>query len=171
MHRAARYLRPADDDLDERDLMWAASVLEPAERPLFSALADADRAHSVRVARLVEARVVGTGDEPDPWMVRAALLHDVGKAQAPLGRTGRAVATVAAWLGGGRLLRRFRDHPGTVGRVARYCGYPDLGAELLRGAGSDPRVVAWAAEHHRSESTWSVPVDDGRVLAACDDAG
>ena len=36
-------------------------------------------------------------------------------------------------------------------------------------AGSDERVVAWAAEHHEPEERWTVPVDAGRLLVAADD--
>jgi hypothetical protein len=30
-------------------------------------------------------------------------------------------------------------------------------------------VVAWAAQHHRPEEDWTVPVDAGRLLADADD--
>jgi hypothetical protein len=36
-------------------------------------------------------------------------------------------------------------------------------------AGSDERVVAWAAEHHLPESDWTVPLAEGRILALADD--
>ena len=54
--------------------------------------------------------------------------------------------------------------------VGRYVRYPALGAALLEAAGSDARVVAWAREHHEPETVWTVPVAEGRVLRAADDA-
>ena len=39
----------------------------------------------------------------------------------------------------------------------------------LAAAGSDRRTVAWATEHHRPESAWSVPTAVGRVLKDADD--
>ena len=58
---------------------------------------------------------------------------------------------------------------GMTRRVGLYLQYPELGSELLAVAGSDPRVVAWAAQHHEPESSWTVPIDLGRLLAAADD--
>ncbi len=171
VHRALRFMRAGDTAVDQVELMWAVSQLRPEERPLFSAMSPVDQAHSVRVARLVDA---GRGDldapPDDPWILRAALLHDVGKACVPLGRIGRALGTLSAWAGVGPLLRSRAVPPSRLGRVAEYTRYPELGATLLRGAGSDPRVVAWAEEHHRPPSAWSVPADAGRLLAAADDA-
>lgn len=170
-HRALRFMRAGDATVDQVELMWAVSQLRPEERPLFSAMSPADQAHSVRVARLVDAGRSDL-DEPsdDPWILRAALLHDVGKSCVPLGRAGRALGTVCAWVGVGPLLRSRAVPLSRLGRVAEYTRYPELGAALLRGAGSDRRVVAWAEEHHRPPSAWSVPADAGRLLASADDA-
>jgi hypothetical protein len=171
VHRAVRFLRSGDETLDQGELMWAVSQLRPEERPLFSAMSPSDQAHSVRVARLVDVgRSELGGSSDDPWILRAALLHDVGKSCVPLGRTGRALGTVTAWAGAGSVLRGLVSPASRLGRVAEYTRYPELGASLLRGAGSDPRVVAWAEEHHRSPAAWTVPADAARLLASADDA-
>jgi hypothetical protein len=54
-------------------------------------------------------------------------------------------------------------------RLAQYRRHPELGAEMLRAAGSDPLTWTWAAQHHQPESQWTVPLDVGRVLKSCDD--
>ena len=61
------------------------------------------------------------------------------------------------------------DTRGFTRRVGLYLQYPELGADVLRMAGSDERVVAWAAEHHHPEEDWTVPVEAGRLLQLADD--
>ena len=129
---------------------WALAKLSSAEAVLWSAQAGRDRRHSLAVARHV-------GDA-EPWIVVAALTHDVGKTSASLGVVGRTVATVL------ELLRI----PFALGRLGRYLQYPAHGAHLLAAAASDPLVVAWAAEHHRASEYWSVPAEAGRLLALAD---
>ena len=173
VHRARRFgrmLRPEPPAAPE--LVWAVSQLPLAERPLFAALGPADQDHSIRVARVVEAELQqGVVDDTDrEWIVRAALLHDVGKSATHLGAVDRAVATLLGWAGRGRVQARWSDAGGRRGAIAGYLSYPEVGADMLRRVGSDSRVVAWAAEHHRSPAHWSVPLEAGGVLAAADDA-
>ena len=69
---------------------WADGWLTPAERELWSTMSNADRRHSIEVARrFVRRRPDATRAE-----MAGALLHDVGKVEAGLGTFGRVVATV-----------------------------------------------------------------------------
>ncbi len=152
---------------------WALSHLSEREGVLFSRMRPADRSHSIGVARAVErAGAAGEwqGPEgPDEWVLRAALLHDVGKTVPDLGTYGRVVATLSGWVGGADMADVWADTTGFTRKVGLYLKYPELGADLLAVAGSDERVVAWAREHHLPEGDWTVPVREGRLLAAADD--
>ena len=97
------------------------------------------------------------------------MTHDVGKSVAGLGTYGRVMATLSEAVGGRSMARVWADRRGMTRRIGLYLQYPALGADLLAVAGADARVVAWAAEHHEPEETWSVPVDAGRLLSAADD--
>jgi len=114
-----------------------------------------DRRHAVRVARRVEADL---GDRATTPVMAAALLHDIGKTVSGIGTIGRVIATVS---------RPVRPR-GITRRIGLYVAYPDLGADLLERAGSDPLTVAWAAEHHRPSEEWTVPPEVGRALADAD---
>lgn len=160
------------------DEAWARRRLTEDEWALWRRHRPTDRRHTIAVARHVlagaasgvaggeggasdgAARTGAGGATVPPWVVAAALMHDIGKVQADLGVPGRVVASVLA-------AGRVRTAPGMVGRYLRY---PQLGAELLRGAGSDPLVAAWAAEHHLPVERWTVPAPWARRLAAADDA-
>lgn len=135
---------------------FAVAVLSDAELVLWRRMSGPDRRHAVAVAKRVEAAL---GEQATPPVLAAALLHDVGKVASGLGVLGRVVATLAG-------LRGRRD---LTPRVARYLQHPELGAELLEQAGSDPLTVAWAREHHLPPERRTVPAEVAAVLTAADD--
>jgi putative nucleotidyltransferase with HDIG domain len=135
-----------------------AQTLIPGELALWRQMSRPDRRHAVGVARRVQAAL---GDQAEPPVLAAALLHDVGKVASGLGTFGRVAATVA---GVARSAAREGD-----GRVARYLRHDVLGAEMLAKAGSDPLTVAWAREHHLTYDRWSVPRPVGGILKFADD--
>ncbi len=105
--------------------------LAPAEARVFWEQRPEDQRHAIDVAR----RVAAAADDDDE-LIRAALLHDVGKAAAPIGALRRSVATVLDVVGLPlpRAMATYRDH----GR---------LGAERLERVGADGIVVAFASHH------------------------
>jgi hypothetical protein len=119
---------------------------------LFWAQPVADQAHGVSAARRVAAGSPGRGD-----LVRAALLHDVGKRHARLGVIGRSFASIMATL---RLPVR--------GRYAAYLDHGEAGAADLEAAGADPLTVAFARTHHRPRPE-GVDPGDWDLLVRADD--
>jgi hypothetical protein len=130
------------------DEAWVASVLDDGEHALWLQMSAADRRHAIGVGRAVPVE-----------LAPAALLHDVGKTVSGFGTFARVGATVLASFG--------RDR--WRGRVADYLHHDQLGAELLRVAGSSELTVAWAREHHLPPDRWTVPTDAGARLKAADD--
>ncbi|MFW5634444.1 MAG: ubiquinol-cytochrome c reductase iron-sulfur subunit N-terminal domain-containing protein [Erythrobacter sp.] len=94
---------------------------------------------------------------------------DVGKIEAGLGTFGRVVATLSAAVAGREMAGPWSQRRGFTRRVGLYLRHPELGADLLELAGSDPLTVAWAREHHLPEDRWSVPTGVGRALRDADD--
>ena len=103
-------------------------------------------------------------------MLAAALLHDVGKTvSGPRHlRPGDRHALGRAWAAATRPRRGARPgaSPATSGLYLRH---PELGADQLALAGSDPLTVAWAREHHLPAERWTVPADLGEILKTADD--
>ncbi len=165
-HLARRFfwsLRAQAPDPD--DEAWLVGMLSPAERHLYDAQPVVDRAHSVACAVAARDGLVDPADE----VIVASALHDVGKAQARLGTVGRAVATVLDAVAPDRVSQQWAgEGGGWRARMSQYVRHDHVGAELLRAAGSAPVVVAWAAEHHRPASEWSIDPRIGRVLLTAD---
>ncbi len=160
---SVRARRPTPDDL-----AFVRRVLTPDELACWELLGHADRAESLGVARRTAA---GLGTEADLRWLAAALLHDVGKADARLGTVGRSVATVVAGVAGHDRVRGWAaDSPSLRARVGRYVDHDERGARRLAAAGARPEVVAWAAAHHRGPDGWpaAVPARIAALLAAAD---
>ncbi|MGH9127671.1 MAG: HD domain-containing protein [Acidimicrobiales bacterium] len=149
---------------------WVAQVLSPTELALWARMGGPDRRHSVVVARRAARAELGrpSGIE-SRTLLAAALLHDVGKAEAGLGTSARVIATLVGMVLGKSRLARWTDRPRLAGRIGRYLAHDRLGAALLDTAGSHALVVAWAEQHHLPSSCWEVPQEVGALLKAADD--
>ncbi len=152
---------------------WALGWLLPGEQRLWRRMSGPDRRHAAGVGR----DVAGLLGPPDPAreVMASALLHDVGKVESGLGTFSRVGVTVAAMgLGRSRLTVAGPAPAGSPPvrpwrrRVSDYLDHDRIGAALLQAAGSHPTTVAWAAEHHRPPSQWSVDRPIADALKAAD---
>ncbi len=156
-------LRPGGPS--EADRAWVESTLSAAEYALWRRMYGPDRRHSVQVAREVERRLVGAATQP---VLAAALLHDVGKIDAALGTWGRVVATLSAKVAGVETARMWVNGRGFTRQVGLYLLHPQIGADVLEIAGSDPLTVAWARDHHRAADAWTIDPEIATVLHEAD---
>lgn len=128
-------------------------------------MSNPDRRHAIAVARATVAQLPGA----EPWVVSAALLHDVGKVASGYRTPARVVATVVWAVVPDDRAGRWLDRGRPWRRLGLYRRHPAIGAELIRDAGGHPLTAAWAAEHHQPSDRWSVPAEVGAVLKDCDD--
>jgi hypothetical protein len=159
---------------------WAKAMLLPGEELLWERMSGPDRRHGVAVARRAIKALEG-GAAPVPREVAAAaLLHDVGKIEARLGTFARVAVTLAAMAAGRRRLVRAGQtkgdqRPGRVDgsrgwrqRAAVYLSHDQVGALLLREAGSDDFTSDWARQHHMKPEAWTLEAGIAHVLKAAD---
>jgi putative nucleotidyltransferase with HDIG domain len=150
---------------------WARNWLSATETAIWAGMSGPDRRHAVGVAHRVAAAAGNTdGAGVARNLIAAALLHDAGKQAARLGAFGRSAATIAAVVGGREKVAAWScRRSGYLARAGLYVSHDKVGSEMLRQAGSDPLVVAWASEHHRPAASWSVEPSSGDLLKAADD--
>lgn len=145
-YRAWQFWQSLKKSPGEREWEKVEVILTPAELALFKTLPAPDQNHSLRVLSTLEA-----AGESDPELLKAALLHDIGKARHPLSRTERIFAVLvrgalpelaAEW---GR-----KDPRGLQRPLAVIQQHPEWGAELAEKAGCSQAVI-WLIRHHEVE--------------------
>ena len=136
---------PADGEV------WAVRMLLPGEQQLWRRMSGPDRRHGLAVARRAIKALEGDGAPVPREVVAAALLHDVGKVEAHLGTFARVGVTLAAMVAGRQRLvgdGGAQHGDGLRQRVALYLAHDQVGARLLRQAGSHELTAGWAEQHH-----------------------
>ena len=112
-----------------------------------------DQRHGYLSASRVAAQIADRRE-----VIRAALLHDVGKRHSGLNIIGRSLVTGLSKLGLGRLIGR------KGGQADLYIRHGELAAEELSELGAEPLVVVFARSHHAARpleidaSTWEILV-------------
>ena len=127
--------------------MW----LGERESALFWAQPPIDQRHALAAARIVASHGPHRRD-----LIRAALLHDIGKRHSRLGVPGRVTAATLELL-----------HIPAPGRLGVYLRHDLLGGEELGELGVEPIVVSFAAGHHGTCPP-DVDPDDWALLARAD---
>lgn len=144
---------------------WVRSQLIAGEVGLWQRMSGPDRRHAAATAREVDETLGPLATRP---VLAAALLHDVGKTASGLRTYGRVVATLAAAVAGRDTAEAWSTQRGFTRRVGLYLRHPEIGADLLAMAGSDPLTIAWAREHHLPADRWTLAPDVATALKAAD---
>ncbi|HLU83655.1 MAG TPA: HD domain-containing protein [Trueperaceae bacterium] len=141
LNAARRTLTTALPSLAQPDDGWAATHLRAGEYQLFMRLSPSERAHGIEVAR----RVLGVRPAAPSALVRAALLHDVGK----LGFGSNVWHRVAAHLMPSSSAPAEPRLAGLAGARQAQTHHGDYGAALIVAAAGDRRVAELVRLHHR----------------------
>jgi hypothetical protein len=145
---------PGDDD-------WqlVEAILSPTELALFQELPVQDQNHCLRVLKGIQAR-----GEEDKDLLKAALLHDLGKLLFPLRRWERIMAVLVMGLFPRKVKNWGEGGPAGLKRpLVVIRKHPDWGADLAKNAGSSPKTV-WLIKHHEDGILENAPADMSRLL-------
>jgi hypothetical protein len=137
--------------LDAGELAEVSEHLEGRLLELFLAQQVADQRHGLEAFRHV-----ASVKPDDTELLRAAALHDVGKAHSRLGPIARSIATVLM----------FARLPMTR-RMKMYARHGVLGADDLEAAGASELVVGFARYHQQGRPEW-YPEEEWAVLRGAD---
>ena len=125
--------------------------LSATECDVFFAQAGHDQRHGYHAARFIAAREPLRKD-----LIRAALLHDIGKRHANLGPVSRSLVSAYVKVGGS-----------TRGRWQQYLDHGEVASSELDALGAEPAVVDFARHHHGARPA-SIPPAEWDLLQAAD---
>ena len=136
------------------------TILTQPELTLFESLPVQDQNHSLRVLANLEAN-----GETDADLLKAALLHDIGKTCCPLARWERVFAVMMEGLFPRAALEWGRKEPQGIWRsLVTIQQHPAWGADMAQKAGSSQKVI-WLIRHHEAEELSEVfPQGDRELL-------
>ncbi len=148
LYRFKQFIRGLFAKITPADETFIQIYLTKGEALLFHRLRVGEQRHSLNIAYdCLEA---------SPYhrmLIKAALLHDVGKVNSNLTLIHKALVVVIM-----KLPIPERILPGFLKKALYYKRqHPTLGAELLKRIGTEPSVVFLVRHHHRDLSTAPLP--------------
>jgi len=161
-YRVGQFLRALTAGVSEKEAEQAMRVLTPEARRLFRRQAVQDQRHALAVYRALRR-----SGHTAPGLLAAALLHDVGKADARLPAWQRAVIVLLDRFAP-RILARLgqEDAHGRLSVLAAglrrpfvvHARHPQVGACWAREAGCSSLTVALIRRHHDELTAASFPM-------------
>jgi len=120
--------------LTEAERSAVRDWLSDGEDSVFFAQSDVDQRHGYAAASIVKSSGMA-----DRAVIRAGLLHDVGKRHARLGVIGRVLASLFILC-----------HLPLRGRLLAYRDHGEVAGGELEALGAEQVVIDFARHHHRS---------------------
>lgn len=142
LYRVRQFYKALFAKMAPSDQAFYKQYLTEKEIMLFEQLRVYDQKHSVLVARHL-ARL----NPQDAYMIKAGLLHDIGKQVYPLNPVEKGIMVILHKLSKGKIqgLKQLK-------MVKGYYEHPLLGYELLRKAGGyDKHLLMLVRDHHQNQ--------------------
>ena len=143
VRRVGQFFRALFARVEPQEIAQVARDLTPDQFALFARMQRVDQRHSLDVWNTLRA-----AGHDDPLLLRAALLHDVGKAAARLSIWHRVAFVLTKRFAPDWLARLDGDVKGWKAPFAAYARHALRSSDWAAQAGSDPRVVACIRGHH-----------------------
>jgi hypothetical protein len=162
LKRVRQFIRGMFASLSENDYTFIADYLTKPEFALFKTMSRYDQKHALDVARYLAEDNAGTP------LVRAGLLHDIGKAECPeLTLVRRSVAVFLEWQAPAEAVVLAEAGRGKLARaMSVHRDHPALGAAKLDSLGVDAYIVALVRWHQNGEASAEAAADLARLRAA-----
>lgn len=160
-YRVGQFLTALRANVHPPDDAPALAVLPPNLRDLFERMPPEDRCHGLKALEELQAQ-----GETDPILLQAALIHDVGKADAGVTVVHRVARVLLRPVAPG-VWRWLSGRPtGWRRPFWVVANHPERGAVWIESAGGPPELVALVRYHEDDAPGAWAGTDQGRRHAA-----
>ncbi|MDF2883659.1 MAG: metal dependent phosphohydrolase [Clostridiaceae bacterium] len=132
--------------VNKNDKNFIEENLNEIEKDLFFRLSKSDQKHSLRVAYKVKV-LCKESNISDKILVKAALLHDIGKVECSLGVIDKSILVIADKILKGNL-KKFKN----IKKVNTYYNHAESGYEILKKYDYDKKFLNLIRNHHMTQN-------------------
>lgn len=144
LYRVRQFYKALFAKMTPSDQAFYKQYLTAKEITLFEQLKVYDQKHSVLVAKYLAQLT-----PEDPYMIKAGLLHDIGKQVYPLNPVEKGLMVILHKLSKGKI-QGFK----ALKMVKGYYEHPLLGYQLLEACGEyDAHFLMLVRDHHQKQIT------------------
>lgn len=144
-YRLKQFLWAITAKVNKRDENFIEENLNEIERNLFYRLSKSDQKHCLRVAYEVK-EICKESNLSDKILVKAALLHDIGKAECSMGVIDKSLLVIADKILRGNL-KKFKN----IKKVNAYYNHAESGYEILKKYDYDEKFLDLIRNHHKRQ--------------------
>lgn len=161
-YRLKQFLWAVTAKVNKSDENFIQENLNDTEKNLFYRLSKSDQKHCLRVAYKVK-ELCKESNLSDKILVKAALLHDIGKGQCSLGVIDKSLLVIADKILKGNL-KKFKN----IKKVNAYYNHAESGYEILKKYGYDEKFLNLIRNHHMRQDNLNVIDKELSILIKSD---
>lgn len=144
-YRIKQFMWAMNTHMSFNEVQYTKEKLTVEEQSIFETLAKNEQKHCIRVCKAVEAELKLKKEENN-ILLKAALLHDVGKSKKKINIIFKAIIVVLDKITKGKI-KKYTN----IVYVNIYYNHDKLGAEILKGINCDKRIVYLVGNHHNTK--------------------
>lgn len=158
-YRIKQFYWAVNCKINKRDLDFIHSNLNDDELKLFYKLSVQEQKHSIKVAYDVE-KVCKSNNLDSKLLMKAALLHDIGKAHKKLNIIDKSIMVLADNVTKGGI-KRFSN----IKKINVYYNHGKIAKDILENSNYDPKLLYLIENHHNHSVVGDIELD---ILRMCD---
>lgn len=142
IYRIKQFYLSLTAKMSEDDISFIKAYLDEKEQRLFKQLQVGEQKHCVNVAYDIKNKTKHMDLDMD-YLMRLALLHDIGKTKAKLTPIHKAIFVVLDALTKGKLKAKSKNE-----KVNVYYNHGEIGAQMLKELGGYDKIFLERVNHH-----------------------
>ena len=159
-YRVKQFYWAINSKMDKKDYNFLHNNLNEDELKLFYKLSVQEQKHSIKVAYDVE-KVCKNNNLDSKLLMKAALLHDIGKTHKKLNLIDKSIIVLADNITKGSI-KKFSN----IKKINVYYNHGKIGRDILKNYNYDEKLLYLIENHHNHNVMGDIELE---ILRMCDD--